>query len=365
MIFPVQTVSSLSKALKWVQLVFFTIVILYFGKVLFVPLLFGLLIALIMYPICKKLEHRGLPRTLSISILLSFIILLFVGLLWLLGVEMNIFLRDLPLVSERLSKLSPDLKKLIEESFKISAADQSSWIQKLTSNMDKDITIFLKGLLNATISTLIMLVMIPIYAALFLYHRGTFVRYLELLLGPDHGNQLQLILRESVYSYFNFIKGNFYVYCIVGVLNSLGLLALGIHNAILYGMLSSFMMVIPYVGIFISASIPVCIALVTKDSIWYPIGVISIFVFIQYLESNVIFPRVVGSQLNLSTWATLVAIIAGVILWGIAGMVLVTPFLAILKIVTDHVPDWKALNVLLNRSEGYQGKKKAILVSKK
>ena len=121
----------------------------------------------------------------------------------------------------------------------------------------------------------------------------------------------------------------------------------------------------PYVGIFISASIPVCIALVTKDSIWYPIGVISIFVFIQYLESNVIFPRVVGSQLNLSTWATLVAIIAGVILWGIAGMVLVTPFLAILKIVTDHVPDWKALNVLLNRSEGYQGKKKAILVSKK
>jgi predicted PurR-regulated permease PerM len=144
------------------------------------------------------------------------------------------------------------------------------------------------------------------------------------------------------------------VYCIVGILNSIGLLALGIKHAILYGVLTSFMMVIPYVGIFISASIPVSIALVTKDSIWYPIGVIMIFVFIQYLESNVFFPAIVGKQLNLSTWATLVAIVGGVIFWGIPGMVLITPFLAILKIISDHVPSMHAINILLNRKEGFQ-----------
>lgn len=199
-----------------------------------------------------------------------------------------------------------------------------------------------------------MLVMIPIYAALFLYHRETFVRYLELVVGPEHHDKLHTILHESVYSYFKFVKGNFYVYCIVGLLNFMGLLALGIEHALLYGMLTSFMMIIPYVGIFISAAIPVSIALVTKDSVWYPVGVIFVFVFIQYLESNVIFPRVVGTQLNLSTWATLVAIVAATIIWGIAGMVLITPFLSILKIITDHVPAWKALNVLLNRAEGYK-----------
>jgi predicted PurR-regulated permease PerM len=84
-----------------------------------------------------------------------------------------------------------------------------------------------------------------------------------------------------------------------------------------------------------------------------PIAVIVIFVIIQYLESNVIFPKVVGSHLKLSTWATLVASIAATIIWGLAGMVLVTPFLSILKIITDYVPQWKPLNVLLNRVEGH------------
>jgi len=334
----------------------FTILLLYFGRVLFIPLLFGLLVALITFPICKKMEKRGFPRGVSIAVLLTGIIIVFVALMWLLGIEINIFLKDYPLISKRLADLSPGVTQWIDRSFHISPADQTLWIEKLKANLDDDITGFLKGVLNSTISTLIMLVMIPIYSALFLYHRETFVRFIALIIGDKYKDQLQLILHESVISYSNYIKGNFYVYSIVAALNCIGLFALGIRNALLYGILTSFMMVIPYIGIFISAAIPVSIALVTKDSVWYPIGVVLIFVFIQYLESNVIFPWVVGTQLNLSTWATLVAIVAGTLLWGIAGMVLVSPFLAILKIITDHIPSWKPLNILLNRAKRYQGK---------
>ncbi|WP_295673794.1 AI-2E family transporter, partial [uncultured Mucilaginibacter sp.] len=348
--------ASISNVLKWIQAIFFGTLMLYFGKVLFVPLLFGLLIALITFPMCKKMEKWGLPRSLSIACLLMAVILLVIALGWLLGIEINIFLSDFPLISKRLSELTPDMGKWVNDTFHIGPTAQSAWLQKMTANLDDDITGFLKGLLNTTISTLIMLVMIPIYAALFLYHRETFVRVITLIVGDRYKVQLGLILHESVDSYFKFIKGNFYVYSIVAALNCIGLFALGIRNALLYGILTSFMMVIPYIGIFISAAIPVSIALVTKDSIWYPVGVVLIFVFIQYLESNVIFPWVVGTQLDLSTWATLVAIIAATLLWGIAGMVLVSPFLAILKIVTDHVPALKPLNILLNRSAGYQGK---------
>ena len=351
-----QASASYSIIPKWVQTIFFVILILYFGKILFVPLLFGLLVALITFPICKKIEKLGFSRSFSIAILLTCVVVVVVALGWLLGIEINIFLKDYPLISKRLADFSPGITQWIDNSFHVSPSDQTVWLQKLSVNLDDDITGFLKGVLNTTISTLIMLVMIPIYAALFLYNRETFVRFIALIVGEKYKIRLDLILHESVISYFKFIKGNFYVYSIVAGLNCAGLFALGIKNALLYGILTSFMMVIPYIGIFISAAIPVSIALVTKDSIWYPVGVILIFVFIQYLESNVIFPWVVGTQLNLSTWATLVAIIAGTILWGIPGMVLVSPFLAILKIVTDHVPSWKPLNILLNRSEGYQGK---------
>jgi predicted PurR-regulated permease PerM len=354
MLLPADSKSALAKVLEWMQILFITGLILYLGKVLFVPLLFGLLFAMMLFPICKKMEKKGIPRSIAIAILLFFILILFIILIWLVVVEVSSFLTDLPLVNQKIVTLFPEFNKLIESSFGISTSEQVGWFQKMGFDFSNDISTFLKGVLNATLSTFLMLVMIPIYTALFLYHRGSFVKFFEALIGPKYKEQLHEILDESIYSYFNFIKGNFYVYCIVGVLNSIGLLALGIKHAILYGVLTSFMMVIPYVGIFISASIPVSIALVTKDSIWYPIGVIMIFVFIQYLESNVLFPAIVGKQLNLSTWATLVAIVGGVLFWGIPGMVLVTPFLAILKIVSDHIPSMRAINILLNRKEGYQ-----------
>jgi len=129
------------------------------------------------------------------------------------------------------------------------------------------------------------------------------------------------------------------------------LLALGIRHAVLFGFLTAIMTIIPYAGIIVSALLPVSVAWITKDSIWYPIAVVGVFSFVQYLEANVIFPRIVASELNVSTWTTLVAIIAGGIIWGVSGMILFIPFVGILKVITDNFPEWEALNILLRRSE--------------
>ena len=140
------------------------------------------------------------------------------------------------------------------------------------------------------------------------------------------------------------------VYIIVGILNSIGLFALGVRNAILFGFLCSVMTIIPYIGIFISALLPISIIWLETNNVWYPLGVIAVFSIVQYLEANVIFPKVVGTQLEVSTLAMLVAVIAGGIIWGVAGMILFIPFLAILKIISDHIKEWKPLNVLLSRN---------------
>ena len=193
--------------------------------------------------------------------------------------------------------------------------------------------------------------LVPIFASLFLYHRETFVKFLELLLGDHQKNNLFTIIKESIVTYYRFVKGTFFVYIIVGILNSVGLLALGIDHAIVFGMITAFMTVIPYIGILISAALPVSLALVTKDSLWYATGVVAVFSFVQYLEANIIFPKVVGQQLNLSTWSVLVAIIIGTILWGIAGMILFVPFAAILKIISEHTDALKPLSIVLSRNK--------------
>ena len=347
---------NLSSVAKYLQIVLFAVLLLYLGRSLFIPLFFGLLVALLLYPLSHWLEKKHWSRSLAIAFLLSLVVLVFLALIGLLGMEMNTFIRDIPKISQRLAQLADGLQNWIERKYGMNRDIQAGWVDKMMADAGSNLSSTLRGLLNSTVSTIIMLVMVPVYAALFLYHRGTFVLFLERLAGEGLRPRIQTILRQSILSYFNYVKGTFFVYCIVGALNTIGLLALGIENALLYGMLTSFMMVIPYIGIFISASIPVSIALVTKDSAWYPTAVIAVFAFIQYLESNVIFPRIVGAQLNLSTWATLVAIVAGTLLWGLSGMVLFTPFLAILKIISDNIPEWQPVNILLSRSYGYKGK---------
>jgi predicted PurR-regulated permease PerM len=70
-------------------------------------------------------------------------------------------------------------------------------------------------------------------------------------------------------------------------------------------------------------------AWITYDSIWYPLGIVGIFVFVQYLEANVIFPVAVSSRLNVNTLVMLIATFAGGIVWGLAGMILFVPFVGI------------------------------------
>jgi predicted PurR-regulated permease PerM len=76
---------------------------------------------------------------------------------------------------------------------------------------------------------------------------------------------------------------------------------------------------------------------------------VAIFAFVQYLEANVIFPLAVSNRLNINALATLVAIITGGIIWGVAGMILFVPFLAIIKLVADHHPKMKIISMLLGK----------------
>lgn len=335
---------------KLLQVTIILLVILYFGRPLFIPMCYGLLIAIVLYPVCRWLEQRGWPRSLAIMAGLLIVALLFAALVTILVIQFNVFWQDLPLL---LTKLKPALAKLQEwiAGFGISTLAQDQWWQQTLQQTGSNMGGFIKGIVSAGMGSFVTLFLVPVYAALFLYNRGVFVQFLVRLMAPRYRNQLQGILQEVIHTYFNFIKGMVMVYIIVGILNSIGLLALGIPHAILFGMLTAVMTIIPYVGIFISALLPISVAWIMKDSIWYPLGVVAIFSFIQYLEANVIFPRVVASQLKVSTWATLVAIIAGGILWGVSGMILFIPFTGILKIISDHLPATFLgnLNVLLDR----------------
>lgn len=328
-------------------LVFFILsLVLYFGKTLFIPLFMGLLIAIVMYPISKKLEKTGLHKSIAITVCLLIVGVLFGAILVLFIWQVNVFGKDAPVFLAKLEKALAELQLRLNSYLgSAMALEKINWYEKLTG----PVTGLLKNAVSLTINTGLILFLTPIYTALFLYHRSTFIEFLKAVTPSGYHHQLDAIVKQTIHTYFNYIKGMVWVYAIVGILNSLGLLLLGVDHAILFGMLCAIMTIIPYIGIIVSALLPITVVWMATGNVWYPIGVVAIFVFVQYLEANVIFPRVVGMQLNVSTLAMLVAIVAGGIIWGVIGMILFIPFVAILKIISDHIEEWKPLNILISR----------------
>ncbi len=322
---------------------------LYYGQTLFIPLCYGLFVAVVLYPLCRRLENKGWPRSLAITAGLSIVVILFAALLLLAELQINAFRKDLPELRAKITPSLAALQQWIHETFNISLASQDHWWQQSLQKLSDQSGNLISGTISKTLSTFFTLFMVPVFAALFLYNRGDFARFVEKAAGHDQLPRTRAILQQTIQTYYHFIRGMLMVYLLVGILNSLGLLALGIRHAILFGFLTAIMTIIPYVGLMVSALLPITVAWITHDSVWYPLGVVAVFSFVQYLEANVIFPRVVAAQLNVSTWATLVALLAGGILWGISGMILFIPLVGIAKIVTDHVPEWEAVNILLSR----------------
>ena len=339
-----QATKSLHTTVKYLELVIAVSVLLYFGKPLFVPLFFGLLTAIVLVPVCRRLEKNGASRYLAILICLLIVTVLIAALVLLLLWQVNMLQKDAPAIMAKASVFIHQLQQQAAAKF---------GIEQVQINLGERLTAGAAGILGVVFSvassTFFMLFMIPIYTALFLYHRNVFVRFFFFFVPAKYKHQLDDILNETIHTYFNYIKGMVLVYIVVGVLNSIGLLALGVRHAILFGMLCAVMTIIPYLGLIISSLLPITVVWMDTGNVIYPIGVVALFTFVQYLEANVIFPKVVGTQLNVSTFAILVAIIAGGIVWGVSGMVLFIPFAAILKIISDNIEELKPLNILLGR----------------
>ncbi len=328
-----------------------TLTILYLGRSIFIPLSFSLLIACILYPLCHALEKRGVPSVLSITISMSGLILFAAGLIWLLVWQISGFASEWGQLQSKLIETWSQFSLWLTNSLHISPEKQLEWLNSVEKGYGNDVLPILKSTIGNVSVLVVLLILIPIIAALILFERRRLVKVLHSMLPNVPLAEMRTILAETIHAYYQFIKGMLIVYLCVGLLNSIGLLLLGVPHAILFGCIAAILTFIPYVGIMIGASLPIVVSWITFDSIYYPLGVVAIFTVVQYLEANVIFPWAVSSKLNVNTLVTIVAILAGGALWGSSGMILFIPFMGILKLVADRMPGWEPIALLLGGSD--------------
>jgi predicted PurR-regulated permease PerM len=336
---------------NWVIILLGGSVILYLGRSLFIPLSFSILMSFVLYPICRWLEKKRIGKIWAIIISLLLVTILLALVLALLVNQFIAFGQEWPKLQEKLLLAYNDLSVFMEKNWGVSAETREMWVTNFLHETSSSGIGLIRTTITSSMVSLVLLALIPVYTFLILLYRHRLVIALEFIFPHISKQRIREILQLTIHTYYEFIKGMAIVYIIVGILNSIGLLILGVPHAILFGFIASILTFIPYVGLMIASLLPITVAWITFNSIWMPLGVIGVFAVVQYLEANVIFPWAVSQKLNLNTLFTIIAIIAGGIIWGAAGMILFVPFAAILKLIAEKTEGGEALAFLLGNDE--------------
>ena len=303
-----------------------------------IPLAFAALFALVLNPVAKRIEKRtGLVLSITIVLLGSLSIL---GLLiWFVVGQLKNLVVDLPGIEEKFFMMVGNVNVFVEDQFNIGTEEQTVMI---TDGL-KNLTVYMGEVVYSTSYLFYFFIQVPIYIFLFILYRD---KFREFFMSFNPGGELKW--KKDIDGVVRgYISGLTIVVLIAGALNSIGLFALGIEHALFFGFLSGALTLIPYIGITIGATLPALFALITKDSIWYAVGVVGIHAAVQFLEGNFITPKVTGSKISVNALAAILALLIGNLLLGIAGMILAVPAVGILKILLTNSTSLRPFVILL------------------
>lgn len=201
-----------------------------------------------------------------------------------------------------------------------------------------------KGLSNM----LMFLITCPVYIFFMLLYRNNVYRFIIESQRKSNGNKdSDEVIDDVKHSLYQYIKGMLIVMLVVGTLTYIGLLALGIKYALFLGILTALLTPLPYIGVIISAAIPIIIAMLTKDTAWYIFGVVAVFAFVQFLEGNLITPKIMGNNVNINPLIIIISLVIFGAISGLVGMILTVPILAVIKVIVEHSPSLKRWQFLM------------------
>lgn len=343
--------TSLYKATALLLFTFLFFSGLVYARTFLVPVVFATLLAMLLLPLCRRFERWGIARIPSIIFCLLIVLIVITGIVLIFYSQVANFANDIELIKGKLLEKLSAVQEFIESRTDVSAKEQMDWLKERYSSLLDSSAPLIRSLLMGVSEGLVALGLIIIYIFFFLLYRERFKTFVLKLFKQESHRSVENVINRTKELILHYLTGLLIALTILGTMNAIGLVALGIRQAVFLGFLAGFLNIIPYVGTLIGSLFPIMMAILFKDSIWYAVGVAAIFAFNQFIDNNITTPNVVGSHVQVNPLATIMAIIIGGITWGIAGMILFIPLLGIFKIICDNVDELKPIGYLLGEDE--------------
>lgn len=335
--------ARLAAILLSVVLIFF---LLEEARVIAVPLFFSLLIAFMLLPLTKWLERRKLPRAVAAIISILLFVVLVSGIFYFLGAQITQFTKDLPALGTRLQAWAISFQEWFAQKYGVDAARQTSYLNKAAADLARYASVVAQAALLAVSGFAIWTIFVFIFAFFILTHRALLRNFVTCLFTRKDQPQVAEILTETRLLANGYVVGLLIEMVLVAILNVILFLLFGVKYALLLGVLAAVLNIIPYLGIYTATGIAALVTL-SNSSPNHALVVIVILLAVHFIDSNILMPRIVGARVKMNPLITIIAVIAGSHVWGIAGMFLFIPLAGILKIIFERVDGLKPWAILM------------------
>jgi predicted PurR-regulated permease PerM len=327
--------------------IFALLTMLYIAQGIIVPLVFAILIAILLNPVVNFFVRKRINRVLAIVITLVLTFLVIAGFGAFFFSQASRFSESWPLFVDKFTETLNQAITWASGYFDIDPIRIHEWIIKTKSELINSSGSAIGQTLVSVGSGIVILFLLPLYIFLILFYQPLLLDFIHKLFAEIHQSKVTEIVTQTKTVVQRYLVGLLIEAIIVATMNSVALLILGIQYAILLGIIGALLNLIPYIGGLVAVALPMMIAIVTKSTAWYALYVLGAYYFIQLVDNNYIVPKIVASKVKINALFSIMVVIAGNALWGVPGMFLSIPLLAIVKVIFDHIEPLKPWGFLL------------------
>ncbi len=320
---------------------------LYVAQDILIPIVMATILAVLLNPIVIFLESKKIKKFFAIffTVLISFILV--TGFLFFLISQASSLSDALPILKKKFNESSAEIITLIAEKTNLKESKIQAWILDQQKNQIKDFKIGEK--ISSVGNVMVTIFLMPVYLVMILYYKPLLLEFFRKLFRNKDFIAVEEILLNTKKIIQSYVVGLFIEFVIIAFLNSLGLFIIGIRYAFLLGVIGALLNLIPYLGALIAATIYMTIAFITMPPI-FVVYVLIMYVVIQLIDNNLIIPRIVASRVQINALASIISVTIGGAIWGIPGMFLSIPLIAIVKVICDNIYSLNAWGFLLGDS---------------
>ena len=332
--------------------VFGLFAILILAKSILIPLGIALFMSFILFPLAKRFELWGMNKIFAAFFSILTVTLIVGGGIFLFSTQLIGLSKELANFQDRIVRAFADVTLYINKNVNIISnlekndlSDEiKDWLKEsagsLVSKTFTTSTTFLAGLFGTMIFTF-----------LFLIYRDGLTQALMGFASEDKKERVLKMFKSVQQVGQKYLSGMILLIIIIGLANSIGLWIIGIDSPFLFGFLGAFLSIIPYVGTALGAIIPILYAFVSYDSLWPILAIAGLFWAVQLISDNFLSPKIVGGGLSINALASILSLIIGALVWGVAGMILFLPFTAMLKVFCEEFEELKPIALLIGNYE--------------